>query len=83
MSYLVSLYIPVFNAQKTIGMVIEAVKKQSLELNEIIVVNDGSTDDTSKIVKSFKNITLINLDKEKGISYCRNLAISKCKNNFF
>ena len=82
MSYLVSLYIPVFNAQKTIGMVIEAVKKQSLELNEIIVVNDGSTDDTSKIVKSFKNITLINLDKEKGISYCRNLAISKCKNNF-
>ena len=82
MSYLVSLYIPVFNAEKTIGMVIEAAKKQTLEPNEIIVVNDGSIDDTSKIVKSFKNINLINLNKEKGISYCRNLAIAESKNNF-
>ena len=82
MDYSISLYIPVFNAEKTIGMVIDGVKKQSLAPSEIIVVNDASTDRTVNIVSDYKDIKLITLTEEKGIAYSRNIAISNCKNDF-
>ena len=76
----ISIYIPVFNSEKTIKNVINSVFAQSKKFNEIIVVNDGSTDKTLKILKSYKNIKIINNFKNKGLSATRNIAIKNCKN---
>ena len=46
-----SVLIPVFNEGRTIRTVIEKVRSQSVPLKEIIVVDDGSTDDTAQIVR--------------------------------
>jgi glycosyltransferase involved in cell wall biosynthesis len=48
-----SIIIPAFNASESIGRTLSAVLAQSDETVEIIVVDDGSTDDTAEIVKRF------------------------------
>ena len=77
----ISLYIPVYNGESTI----ERVLKSALELdpgpNEIIVINDGSTDDTLKIINKYKNkIKIINNIQNKGLAYSRNIGIEKAVN---
>ena len=76
----ISIYIPVYNGEKTIKKAIDSILKQTIKVNEIIIVNDFSNDDTLKIVKSYKNIKIINNKKNLGLSASRNIAIKKCKN---
>ena len=49
----VSIVVPVYNGAKTIRATIEHLLRQSLKPDEIIVVDDGSTDETASILKSF------------------------------
>ena len=77
----ISIYIPVFNGEKTIKKAIDSVLKQTIKFDEIIVVNDKSTDNTLKILKTIKKIKIINNKKNVGLSKSRNIAIKNCKNN--
>lgn len=62
----VSAIVPCYNEEKTIAKVITALLKQP-NLTEVIVVNDGSTDNSLKILKNFKTqIKLIDLTKNYG-----------------
>jgi glycosyltransferase involved in cell wall biosynthesis len=58
--------IPTFNNCRTLASVIHGVLKFS---NDIIVVNDGSTDDTGLILSGFDKITVINFEKNTGKGY--------------
>jgi len=76
----VSAVIPAYNEEKDIGSCLSSLQKQSYpkEKTEIIVVDDGSTDKTRDIVKTFSGVKLINgLHKGPGIS--RNLGAKKAK----
>ncbi len=77
-----SIYIPAYNAEKTITEVLDSVFSQSLQFDEVIVVNDCSTDNTYNCLKSFKNLKIINNTENKGLSYCRNIALENSKNEF-
>lgn len=63
-----SIIIPSFNEAATIGRIIQQVKNQNFKniTKEIIVVNDGSTDSTKKILSRQKNIKVISLSKNQG-----------------
>lgn len=63
-----SIIIPVYNEEKTVKQLINKVKKAKLNIveKEIIVVNDGSIDKTAKLLKSLKNIKVINHKTNKG-----------------
>ncbi|MDO8657615.1 MAG: glycosyltransferase family 2 protein [Candidatus Levybacteria bacterium] len=70
---IVSAIVPVFNEDKTIGKIVNVLLKSPL-INEVICVNDGSTDKTYSILKSFKKeIKLINFKKNRG----KGFALSK------
>ena len=56
----VSIYIPVYNGEKTIKEVIDSVKSQSFSFDEVIVINDCSTDNTKEILSAFPDIKIIN-----------------------
>ncbi|MDQ7068096.1 MAG: glycosyltransferase family A protein [Sulfurimonas sp.] len=53
----------------------ESVLQQTLPVDEIIVIDDGSTDDTSKIIQKFPNIKYI-YQENRGVSSARNLGIT-------
>lgn len=77
----VSVYIPVYNVEKTIEKVLISIFSQSLKFDEIIVINDFSNDNTKKILNSFKDIKLINNQENMGLSYCRNKGLQLSKND--
>ena len=76
----VSIYIPAFNAEKTIEQTINSIKYQSIKVNEIIVVDDGSSDNTLEIIKKHSDIKIIINQINKGLGYSRNIAIKESKN---
>jgi len=64
-----SVVIPVYNEEKTIRQIIDIVKRVELPgkmEREIIVVNDGSGDDTLRILKELKGVKVVNHLKNRG-----------------
>ena len=76
----VSIYIPAYNAEKTIKQTINSVINQTYQFDEIIIIDDNSSDDTCKIINQFENIKLIKNKQNMGLGYNRNLGI-KTSNN--
>jgi len=79
----VSVCITLLNEEKSIGKLLESLSKQTKLPDEVVIVDGGSTDNTIKIIKSFKkgklNINLFvvkNASRSKG----RNVSVAKSKN---
>ncbi|MCF7797586.1 MAG: glycosyltransferase [Lentisphaeria bacterium] len=76
----VTVVIPTFNRQHILGRAIQSVLKQTLPPQEIIVVDDGSTDETASVLETFsENITILNLSENYGVSHARNRGIERAK----
>jgi len=74
----VSIIIPVFNLRNTIGRCLESVLSQTYPDLQVIVVNDGSTDESGEICRSFaeKDNRIILIKKENGgVSSARNIGL--------
>tara|TARA_B100000003_G_scaffold204146_1_gene215664 strand:+ start:112 stop:957 length:846 start_codon:yes stop_codon:yes gene_type:complete len=80
MSEGISIYIPAYNAEKTIEFSINSILEQTVKIDEIIVVNDASIDNTVQILKKYREIKIINNEKNFGLGFNRNKAISHSKN---
>lgn len=80
-----SIIIPAFNCEHYIGITLESILEQNFTDYEIILVNDGSTDNTLSICRNFEsrntNITCINKDNE-GVAIARNKALEIAKGNY-
>lgn len=66
--------VPVYNGSEFIGSAIESILNQSFSASQIIVVDDGSTDDTAKIVKTFGNEVTLIRNNHIGVSAARNVG---------
>ena len=69
---IVSILIPCYNAQKWIEQAIESSLNQSYSNKEIIVVDDGSTDDSLNIIKSFSDRITLEASPNRGGNATRN-----------
>ena len=82
---LVSIIIPAYNAGKTIMNAISSLKQQTYTDIEIIIVNDGSTDDTdnkcSKMAIQDSRIKYYSIDNG-GVSNARNTGIALCTGKY-
>lgn len=74
----ITVVIPLYNKQATIQRALQSVLTQTVQPEEIIVVNDGSTDGSEKVVESL-NYPLINLihQANAGVSTARNRGIDE------
>lgn len=80
---LVSIIIPAYNAAKHIAETIQSAINQTWTNKEIIVIDDGSTDETLKIIKSFDNQALkVFQQANKGAAATRNKGLSEAKGEF-
>ena len=81
----VSIIVPAYNAEKSIEQCINSIESQTYENMEIIIINDGSTDNTKKVCENlknkYKNILVIN-QKNMGVSKSRNVGIDNATGDY-
>lgn len=78
---LVSVIIPCFNQGKFLGEAIASVQKQTYSKVEIIVIDDGSTDDSAKVAHSYANVKYY-YQPNAGLSAARNLGTARSNGLF-
>ncbi|MDP2090928.1 MAG: glycosyltransferase family 2 protein [Candidatus Gracilibacteria bacterium] len=81
----ISIIIPAYNEEETIGACLKSCLNQTRKADHIIVVNDGSTDRTGKIIDSFgKKVNGIHLTKNTGNkSHVQQIAINHVTDDVF
>jgi len=81
---IVSVIIPVFNGAPYVQVAVESVLNQTFKNFEIIVVDDGSTDNTRDVLESYIQLNKIKYihQNNKGISHSRNLGIKFATGEF-
>ena len=76
----VTVLLPAYNAGRYIAEAIKSVLEQSLTDFELLIVNDGSTDDTAKIISSFKDPRIVMISQEnQGISAALNAGLLRAR----
>jgi len=83
---LVSVLVSVYNGENFLGKAIESLVNQTYKNIEIIIVNDGSTDRTEEIIRSYmkkdERIILIENNKNIGISKSKNKALAIARGKY-
>jgi glycosyltransferase involved in cell wall biosynthesis len=79
----ITVLIPAYNVEKYIAKAIESVLQQTYTDFELLIVNDGSTDDTQRIIQSFNDerIILIN-QSNKGVAAALNIGLKNAKGTY-
>ena len=80
----ISIIIPVYNVEKYVEETLISVKNQSSKPDEVIIINDGSTDDSFKIVKNLKDSNSWKLfeTKNQGLGLTRNYGKSLANGDY-
>ena len=78
----ISVIIPSYNAGQFIAEAIQSVLDQSYRPQEIIVIDDGSTDDTRQVVARFGASVEYHYQKNSGSADARNTAIELSRGNY-
>ena len=78
-----SIIIPTFNRKSFLRVAIDSVLAQTYENFELIIVNDGSTDSTKDMIKTYSDPRIVYVYQEnQGVSSARNTGLSKATGNF-
>jgi teichuronic acid biosynthesis glycosyltransferase TuaG len=81
---LVSVIMPVFNASDCIEESIQSVLNQTYPNFELILVNDGSTDNSEQLIKNFSDTRIKYFRQANGgVSKARNLGLANMKGEYF
>ncbi len=82
---LISIVVPVYNAESHLVRCLDSLIGQTFENFELIVINDGSTDSSLSIIKSYLKDQRIKLvdQQNSGLSYCRQLGLNIALGKYF
>lgn len=79
----VSIIVPVYNTSKYLSRCIDSIINQTLDDIEIIIINDGSTDESHKIIEKYKDLRIKYYKRKNfGIGSSRNFGISKSSGEY-
>ena len=81
----ISVILPIFNGEKFIAQCLENLLSQTLREIEIIVINDGSTDNTGKVLQEFttQDSRIVIVEQEnQGAGMARNAGLKIAKGEF-
>lgn len=75
----ISVVIPTYNSAKTIGATLNSVLQQTVFPDEILVLDDGSTDDTLSLLHSYGGRVTVMQQKNQGVAVSRNVLAQKAR----
>jgi glycosyltransferase involved in cell wall biosynthesis len=75
----ISVVIPVYNGSRTIRATLDSVLEQTLPADEIIVLDDGSTDDTASILSSYGSRITVLHQENRGVAATRNTLCERAR----
>ena len=83
-SPLVSVLMPAFNADQHIAKAIESILEQTYPHFELLILNDGSTDETQQVIEKFddERIVKTHLTHNKGLVHARNQLVAAAKGEY-
>ncbi|HEX4350906.1 MAG TPA: glycosyltransferase, partial [Verrucomicrobiae bacterium] len=81
MSPLVSIIIPCYNAERWVKQSIQSALDQNYSPVEIIVIDDGSTDQSLEVIKSFGDKITWETGPNLGANHARNRGLDLAKGN--
>ena len=82
---LISIIVPVYNAEKYLQKCLDSILEQTYQNLEIIIVNDGSTDNSGQICHEYeqKDSRIIYMEKENGgVSDTRNTGLDRMTGSY-
>ncbi|MDY9918633.1 MAG: glycosyltransferase [Proteiniphilum sp.] len=80
---LVSIILPVFNAESYVNYAIESILEQTYDNYELIIINDGSTDQSLKIINSYQDSRIVLINREnKGLAISLNEGLNIAKGTY-
>lgn len=83
---LITIIVPFYNNQSSIKRCVDSIVNQTYKNLEIILINDGSTDDGLDICKQYRQkddrIIIINNECNKGVSYSRNVGLKNAHGKY-
>jgi glycosyltransferase involved in cell wall biosynthesis len=78
----ITVYIPAYNVAKYLPQSIKSILAQTLTPIEILVIDDGSTDDSAKIASAYPQITVVRHERNCGLAAARNTAFRLARSEF-
>ena len=81
----ISVIVAVYNTEKYVEKCLNALLNQTYQNLEIIVVEDGSTDNSKEVLKKYadnKKIKIIYNKKNSGLSYSRNVGLENATGDY-
>jgi glycosyltransferase involved in cell wall biosynthesis len=84
---MISIILPVFNTEKYLLECLQSIKNQTYTNWELIIINDGSTDNSHQIITNFiqtilNKVQYFHLEQNQGLPYCLNLGIHHAKSTY-
>ena len=79
-----TIVIPVFNGAQTVRKAIASIKKQTYTDYTVIIINDGSTDDTLEVLRPLlsNGIELVNLQTNGGLTNALRVGVRSAKSDW-
>lgn len=78
----ITAYIPAYNVSVYLARTIEGLLAQTHPFDEILVIDDGSRDNSAEIASRYPQVTLIRHPANRGLAAARNTAMRAARNEF-
>lgn len=81
----IAIIVPIYNEEPFLHRCLKSIENQTVPFNEVILVDDASTDGSLKIAKEYEKIGgwhVIKNKENKGLSHSRNIGIKKAKSDY-
>ncbi|MDO5035687.1 MAG: glycosyltransferase [Porphyromonas sp.] len=78
----ISVIVPCYNGAKYVRRCLDCIGRQTRRPDEVILIDDGSTDDSAELAGEYPWVTLVQNDQNRGLSYTRNRGIQLAKGDY-